>query len=626
MKCVIGSILTLALLSAALAGCNENPVLRPEEEPPILSQPYVFIDIPAPGASIPNYSKVVRFGWRSEGKNPTRDIRYLWTQSIDTLGQYNSSFDFIKDLNANPWRYGDRWSRWYTLTAPGDSGLCTIIGDDEELVVGRYHFFAVQSRDYRGAVTDTFTKNVNVRHFQVYSVTGPYLRVLDPLLASFRFVGTNLNPEVRKVAPGTPLNFHWAADLSAYSGTLAGYRYGWDIEDPDRWDAPYRPEITAIAQTMFFSGSHTLYIEASDLGGNLARGRITVEVVPFPLDRNLLWVDDFYATNAPNPTYSYPPEYEHDDFWIDICSRAEGFDPVRDVYDCFQYYSPPEIDHMGRYKNIIWTYSQGNNDYWSKIVHFIPESTILQGSSDVTSNLISIYLRRGGHIWTLGRSDADGGLASVLEASAMIFPLNLKCEITGPSGGCDGDRSGTSSMAYDNYCVTMIDKVSGRFRTDSGMPLRYVNHYDVMRYAYRDDADAMTGAHADIPPRLDLWEEVTAPGRFFNFDLTSVPGGFTYVEVYDPEYWMDRRLVASRTCFHPLYRMRSAAENSALDHSVIAIWVTSFEDVVPEVSSGAAVAAPSFHFGFPLWFFRRETADSLADFIFNQWGISGAGG
>jgi hypothetical protein len=71
-----------------------------------------------------------------------------------------------------------------------------------------------------------------------------------------------------------------------------------------------------------------------------------------------------------------------------------------------------------------------------------------------------------------------------------------------------------------------------------------------------------------------------------------------------------------------MYRMRSKDEDSALDYGTIAFWITKYSDIVPDVTSGAAVAAPSFHLGFPLWFFERSGVDSLMNVVFQTWGIN----
>ncbi|MCK4349651.1 MAG: hypothetical protein KAX13_02270, partial [Candidatus Krumholzibacteria bacterium] len=71
-----------------------------------------------------------------------------------------------------------------------------------------------------------------------------------------------------------------------------------------------------------------------------------------------------------------------------------------------------------------------------------------------------------------------------------------------------------------------------------------------------------------------------------------------------------------------IYRMKAKSEYSVLNDCTIALWVTRHEDVVPQAASGLAVAAPSFHFGFPLWFFEQTAVDSIVRVVFEEWGIA----
>jgi hypothetical protein len=194
--------------------------------------------------------------------------------------------------------------------------------------------------------------------------------------------------------------------------------------------------------------------------------------------------------------------------------------------------------------------------------------------------------------------------------------MSHECEITGNRDDCDGDRSGVNSMPYKDYCVTMLDKVQGIFRTDPEMPVRHVDR-DAMTFAYRDDDDPVTAAHPGIPERLELWEEVTRPGRYYD----PAERGFWPVEIYDPEYWMAEKGMTGRDCFHPIYRMRARNTLSPLDDCTVALWVTAYEHIVPQVAAGAGVAAPSVHFGMSLWFFDRAQVDNIVAVVFDEWQI-----
>jgi hypothetical protein len=611
--------LTLAFTLAGLAGCGDH--LNAPRTPQNNDEPLVIIEHPPSVSGMPRYSTVVVFEWRSGSETPPDRVRYLWNTITDTTGMYNPGFDIVTDINENPQHYTDWWSPWILFDAPGDSGVTTIIGDDEELETGKYYVFAVQAADDSGNVTFTFGTGTNVRLFRVQRSPGPLLTVIEPLLGGFRFIGTAQNPVTRKLPPGVPLNFQWRADAGSYSGEVAGYRYGWDVLDIDEWTAPYRLDNTAALEAVFHSGNHTLTIEANDLSGAVSRASIIVETVSFPMERNLLWIDDFVGGPVQSPLYEMPSEPNHDAFWLGICRRAAGFEPVHDEYDCYEHNNtPPGLETIGLYKNIIWTYSTSSRS-WQSIVHFTPESLIGQGGQQQV-NYLSLYLVKGGHIWTLGRADRKGGLAAVLDPAAQTFPMHLACEITGNRDDCDGDRSGVRSMPYRDYCISMLDKIDGIFRQSPGMPNRSLRRYDVMTYAYRDRSDVITARCTGLPERLDLREEVTAPGAYFDPDSLDGLGGFSYAEIFDPEYWMHEKSVPHQICFHPMYRMRARDPSSALDHCTIAIWITPYEEIVPEVTDGTAVAAPSVHFGFPLWFFEPHAADSIAAVVFSEWGIA----
>ena len=594
--------------------------------------PYVVIEAPDPSQTV--LSRVIRFTW--VGRDPIDDpsntqdpdsIRYLWGQVIDTLGVYNPGFDMPNDMNANPERYENRWQPWIFYRAEEDSGKSTIIGDDEVLETNRSHAFAVQAKDEAGAVTSIFTRGVNFRQFIVSATKAPSLTIFEPFLGVVRFVGTNLTAEKRDLPPGIPLNFRWWADASTYGGQIVGYRYGWDVADinnPSDWAVSFSPFNLIAPERILYSGTHTFFVEAIDNAGMTVLGQIEVNIIPFSMERNLLWVDDFYSIDFTQNVYLMPTETEHDLYWLDVCSRAEGFDPDVDVYDAAERnFRVAEIDMVGRYKNIIWTYSSDlETNTWSDIVYFMPETQVSSGT-ELTVNYISIFLAKGGHLLTLGRSDRAGGLAGILSPLYMSFPMSFKCEITGNQTGCDGDTSGVNCLGYKDYCVSMLDKIDGVIRQDDDMPSRQVQNFDAMAYAYRDDSDPVTAAYPELPEELRLWDVVTAPGTFWNPLYPGGPGGFTYIEIYDPEYWMNAKFMSSQNCFHPIFRMRTASSISALDHTTIGIWVTKYQDILPDIppESGVAVAASSFHLGFPLWFFDRTQGDQFMDVVFNEWGI-----
>ena len=176
-----------------------------------------------------------------------------------------------------------------------------------------------------------------------------------------------------------------------------------------------------------------------------------------------------------------------------------------------------------------------------------------------------------------------------------------------------------NTLAYKDYCVTVLDKVVALFRNDNiNMPSRHVD-IDALYTAYKDNSVPYNAAFPDLPDELPLWEEITKPDRFFD----PMVRGFTYVEMYNTEYWMDITGTSKQSCFTPMYRMRTRSSLSAVDRTVIALWLIKYDSVVPDIppESGVGVAAPSVHFGVPLWFFDHDTVDRIADLVFHEWGL-----
>jgi len=593
--------------------------------------PYVFIDRPVLNDV---YSRVITFGWT--GVDPVDDpsntqdpdsIRYLWSLLVDTNGAYNRNFDMVLDLNNNPWRYEPKWQPWIAYNAPEDSGRVTIIGDDEPLIINSVHVFTVQAMDEAGAVTAIFERNINFRQFIVSESAGPTLTVTEPFLGTFLFLGRNFRPISRDLPPGIPLNFCWNAIADDYGGEIVGYRYGWDIADINNdgdWPVGFSPFNICAPERKLYSGSHTFFVEVIDNAGTTTLAQVLVNVIPFSMERNLLWMDDFYSVNFTQIDYVMPTETEHDTFWIGHCSKAVGFEPDIDIYDATtKNYKPAPISLIGKYKNIVWTYSSApDQSTWHKIVQFTPETDLATGTS-LTVNYISLYLAKGGHMLTTGRSDKAGGIAATLPDRSLQFPMSIRCEIAGIGTGCDYDNSGVKSMGYKDYCITMLDKIDGAIRQDDDMPFRQIKNYDVFSWGYRNDSDSVTAMYPELPERLDMWDVAVAPGTFFYANNPNGPGGFTYVEIYDPEYWMTLKYASNQSCFHPMYRMRSKNSYSVLNNTAVALFLTKYADIIPDIPPEytPGVAAPSFHFGFPLWFFNRDQVDTIIDIIFSEWDL-----
>jgi hypothetical protein len=235
-------------------------------------------------------------------------------------------------------------------------------------------------------------------------------------------------------------------------------------------------------------------------------------------------------------------------------------------------------------------------------------------STTVLINYLSLFMLSGGHIWTSGRSDLASGGLSVTFTRAPEFPASLQFDQT-PN---EADTSGVNCMAYRDFCISVVDKIIGTFQTGGEMPVRRLDQ-DALRLCWIDPDSASNAQHPGLPADLTLRDEVTQPGMFFDPRIR----GFYYVEVYNPAYWIETRGIHEQSCFHPMYRMRSRNTRSPLNGQTVAIWMDKYSTVAPTGAGAPSKAACSVHFGLPLWFFRQTAVDSIANAVFEEWGLTG---
>jgi hypothetical protein len=267
---------------------------------------------------------------------------------------------------------------------------------------------------------------------------------------------------------------------------------------------------------------------------------------------------------------------------------------------------------VGRYRNIIWTFGNSVHGSLRKVIKYTPES-MLDLYSTVIINHLGLFLKCGGRLWTGGRGDgASGGLA-VMFHDAPAFPASIKFDM---APHALEDTSGADCFGYRDYCISIVDKMVGPYKVSDDVPIRVLAR-DAMRRIEMDDEEVDSPSSADLPRRLELADQVTQPGMFFDPMIR----GFSYVEVYDSEYWLEARLTSSQPCFHPIYRMRSRSTISPFDKTVVAIWIDKYDNIIFDSPSGAITGARSIHFGVPLWFFDHAAVDSIADAVFREWGI-----
>lgn len=118
----------------------------------------------------------------------------------------------------------------------------------------------------------------------------PHLTIQLPGFGTWLF--TEIESELVIVQPtsGIPVDFSWSADADFYGGTIAGYRYGWDLLDPadtndPGWMSPgFVPDLLAAVPVDFMPGMHTFHVMVSDGDGAWTLAGFLLNVVsPVPV-------------------------------------------------------------------------------------------------------------------------------------------------------------------------------------------------------------------------------------------------------------------------------------------------------------------------------------------------------
>ena len=608
-------------------------------------------EITQPIGSSRNYSTVITFGWRAKDYIDSHEniqfpesIRYLCKSLIDIIDIYpegqkptlhNLVYAIADSMNSCPKRFYPLWGDWRGYSSSG-SGAGEKYGDalDEELLPssGSY-LFALQAKDEAGAVTSIMkSDDLGPGNVRIFSVTGgltPTLTISEKTIGSSLFSGAGCKAKQVDIPPGVELNFTWRANAVDYGGKIVGYRYGWDIvntENPEEWAVSNFGLDYNSCIKVWTTGSHTLYVEAKDDGGHISRGLIRVYVVRFGMERDLILIDDWMSYRGTAEIWDglMPMEDEHDLFLADICKNNLGSNfndavyPAGDVYN-YSELGDITISDISNYKNMIWIY--GANvlaSGWKKNLIFIAESEASGGTS-TDLNLIRLFLRAGGHVLSYGYTGRScGGLVDCFDSADLTrseqggqqrFPLSIPDDLILQSG----DNSYETCMAYDDYGVTVLDRI------------RYCDQEDFavnsMKMVIVDNNDPVTSMYPGLPDTINLLEEITTNGMFWDEGFWgSSRCGLWFVEAFDgPRHMEEKGVSRHLDWFHPMYRMKACSGLSSFEDAPVALILTRNANRLSY--SGTGIAANSFHFGFPLWYLEHEAVEKIFEIIFTEWQI-----
>jgi hypothetical protein len=139
---------------------------------------------------------------------------------------------------------------------------------------GGEHTLHIVARDQAGATT--------MAAF-LLSARCPVLTLNEPELGSLVFSYPTSRIHQVEVAAGELLEFSWVADATSYGGTIDGYRYGWDVGDPDDpgdpgWATDFQPNLLSAPAVSFAPSVHSFCVVARDAAGATTRGCVEITV------------------------------------------------------------------------------------------------------------------------------------------------------------------------------------------------------------------------------------------------------------------------------------------------------------------------------------------------------------
>ena len=572
--------------------------------------------------------------------------------STEAHGGYRETVDYL----STPASAVD-WQPWAWYRAPLDSGKSWTT---PPLDFGTY-VFAVRAKDEAGAVTPVLEEPVNARRVVIQSrVSGPTLQLQSVYIGRLTASSCDFPVTIVDIAADLDMSFTLSGCAKQYGGTVAGYRYGWDIldlSDPDQWEVDYTPFVGSFATTpprKYQYGTHTFTAEVIDNSGFCSRIEVKVNIVRFTGERNLIVVDDYDVDEGPNTGWrssggGVPSDAEHDDFWLDMLSNLDSFDPGRDMVATSLDNEIP-LTTLAAYKNIIWNvYGVVNTadlsalpllytyiQYRSKTLSASVESACMmtpEGGGKKLPNVLALAMQAGVHVMIAGSQPIQNVMPRGTDPPTLLrWPMIPVYELEAGWGqiGSPKDAAnppGEHGFAYQELCLEAIDYGwldTFRARTaGTGANRRYcpINGWRTIATTTDQKRDLTMRAAEPIDlnfPRLELRPEAAANGLYYHSSRQGIDA-----EVYNPEYFQVgaacQYVPPPRDCFEGIYGLECINTEERTYHQPVAFWTGAFAHVIAEDIPGA-VAARSVVFGFPpVYFNPAQVKPGIEYILFDEW-------
>ncbi|UCH83080.1 MAG: hypothetical protein JSW50_11480 [Candidatus Latescibacterota bacterium] len=608
------------LLTPDLGGVSASRMAKPDK------LPSVYITLPLPTGLNPALVPPVFYVlWEAQR---TKSVRWILINAADFNDSWLEAEEYIRNNPDAP-----EWSEWTRYKPKKDQGDAYYPPPQD---FGRY-VFAVQAKSPPGDTTDII-RGVNMARLLVSQrTTGPVLKVINRYIGPMITAVTTAPPWIIDIPSNVPMVFSLTADASAYGAYVNGYRWGWDLIDPDdesEWPMAFTPFVSDVAEippSSFMAGTHTVYIEVIDTWGYKSRIAVQVNIVAALMNRPLLLVDD-WEENSPGwavTNGAVPSDEEHDQFWLAMVGGVDGFDRNGDVIEV-DANSVPSLDMMLNYRSIVWNSIAFHNGSpptaLGEFLDFRDPNGPPAPAGLVQANILALYMAAGGHVLLCGEQIMTASVnRESFHPQNPVYPLIFRYELSGEQDGDYEDSElgvrgiGDQSFPYDDCCLNVLDigyvpsVISRRRSGVNNCPVDIVRTHNPRNDGLRHTIPVGVGSGFSA---MNLRPETAGPGRFFAPEHRGLN-----CDVYNPPYFAAicdvAELFPQRSCFEPIWAHGCLDEGSAIYGAPIAFWTSTYADRVPD---NGGVAAKSAIWGFqPVYFNPDEVKTAIDIVLFDEW-------
>lgn len=274
--------------------------------------------------------------------------------------------------------------------------------------------FGVQAVDEAGAIEPRFLgpyggAGGNAFFFQAQgNLQGPALGVFSVAVGFFTAQG--ISRDSSQFVFDRPIDFVWGADASEYGAEVDGYRWGVDVQDINNdadpgWGSGWTKSLTAVSGIKFTDHTaflHDIIIQARDTNGNVTSAVVRLTLVDFPLDKDVLFVNDRKDEDRIPGNGRAPTQIEHNSFMRQTISQAlTNLGRTAQVDTFLTYPNPnelssfqPKLTDLARYRTVVWdagSAAGGAGQYFYMV-------SVQPGVGPLASNVLAIYLEAGGNL------------------------------------------------------------------------------------------------------------------------------------------------------------------------------------------------------------------------------------